>query len=89
METPNYIIRDETEATSTLQLLEIGDIGSTHFLITNKFCFARPHLMLLTSDGHQRQYEPLHENDLGAAWSVLSTIGRDYIAFYNCGRDGG
>ena len=68
---------------------EIGDVGSTHFLITNKFCFARPHLILLTSNGHQRQYEPLDEEDLGAAWSVLSSIGKDYIAFFNCGQDGG
>ncbi|KAF5609760.1 5 5 P-1 P-4-tetraphosphate phosphorylase 2 [Fusarium subglutinans] len=68
---------------------EICDVGSTHVLVANKFCFARPHLMLLTSDGHQRQYEALNRDDLTAAWSVLSTMGDDYVAFFNCGRDGG
>ncbi|KAF5692271.1 5,5 P-1,P-4-tetraphosphate phosphorylase 2 [Fusarium circinatum] len=68
---------------------EICDVGSSHVLVANKFCFARPHLMLLTSDGHQRQYEALNRDDLTAAWSVLSTMGDDYVAFFNCGRDGG
>jgi ATP adenylyltransferase len=45
--------------------------------------------MLLTSDSHQRQYEALKKGDLAAAWSVLSTMGEDYVAFFNCGRDGG
>ncbi|KAF5250902.1 hypothetical protein FANTH_3956 [Fusarium anthophilum] len=68
---------------------EICDVGSTHVLVANKFCFASPHLMLLTSDGHQGQYEALNTDDLTAAWSVLSTMGDDYVAFFNCGRDGG
>ncbi|KAI1011697.1 hypothetical protein LB503_004324 [Fusarium chuoi] len=68
---------------------EICDVGSTHVLVANKFCFASPHLMLLTSDGHQRQYETLNRDDLTAAWSVLDTMGEDYVAFFNCGRDGG
>ncbi|KAF5581936.1 5 5 P-1 P-4-tetraphosphate phosphorylase 2 [Fusarium pseudoanthophilum] len=68
---------------------EICDIGRTHVLVANKFCFASPHLMLLTSEGHQRQYEALNRDDLTAAWSVLSTMGEDYVAFFNCGRDGG
>jgi ATP adenylyltransferase/5',5'''-P-1,P-4-tetraphosphate phosphorylase II len=45
--------------------------------------------MLLTCDGHQRQYEPLNENDFKTVWSVIATIDRDYVAFYNCGQDGG
>lgn len=45
--------------------------------------------MLLTSDGHRKQYEPLLESDFEAAWTVLTTLDRDYIAFFNCGRDGG
>ncbi|KAG5775491.1 hypothetical protein H9Q73_010833 [Fusarium xylarioides] len=68
---------------------EICDVGSTHVLVASKFCFANPHLMLLTSDGHQRQCEPLNKDDLTAVWSVLSTMGEDYVAFFNCGRDGG
>ncbi|KAJ4387608.1 hypothetical protein N0V93_008204 [Gnomoniopsis smithogilvyi] len=68
---------------------EIGDIGSSHFIAANKFCFARPHLMLLTSDGHRRQYEPLDEDDLTAALTALNAIKEDYVIFYNCGQDGG
>ncbi|KAK0725124.1 hypothetical protein B0H67DRAFT_481100 [Lasiosphaeris hirsuta] len=67
------------------------DIGSgTHFLAANKFCFARPHLMLLTRDGYQKQYKSLLESDIEAAWSALAALGEDnYVAFFNCGRDGG
>ncbi|ROW03760.1 hypothetical protein VMCG_05492 [Cytospora schulzeri] len=70
---------------------ELGDIGSSHVLVANKFCFARPHLMLLAANGHRRQYEPLYEDDLEAAWTTLTAIGegKDYAAFYNCGQDGG
>ncbi|KAF4495998.1 5, 5 -P-1,P-4-tetraphosphate phosphorylase 2 [Fusarium agapanthi] len=68
---------------------EICDVGSSHVLVANKFCFARPHLMLLTSDGHQRQHKALNRDDLTAAWSVSSTMGDDYVVFFNCGRDGG
>ncbi|KAH8802469.1 hypothetical protein F5884DRAFT_802116 [Xylogone sp. PMI_703] len=68
---------------------EIGDIGSTHFVIANKFCFARPHLMLLTSDGYRRQYEPLDQSDLEATWTALTAIGKSYVAFFNCGQDAG
>lgn len=67
---------------------EIGPVGSSHFLAANKFCFARPHLMLLTSDGHRRQHEPLYEPDLAAALTSLDAIGEDYAVFYNCGQDG-
>ncbi|KAE8347725.1 hypothetical protein BDV24DRAFT_146526 [Aspergillus arachidicola] len=61
----------------------------THILIANKFSFSRPHLMLLTLDGHRRQYEPLNETDLDGAWRILNAAETDYVAFYNCGRDGG
>lgn len=70
---------------------EIGEAsaGATHFLIANKFCFARPHLMFLTSDGYQRQHEALHEPDFAAAWNLLHDMTSEYVAFYNCGKDGG
>ncbi|KAJ5887933.1 hypothetical protein N7495_007974 [Penicillium taxi] len=68
---------------------EIGEINGTHVLIANKFCYARPHLMLVTSDGHQRQYEALDLNDLSSAWLIISTMDRDYVGFFNCGQDGG
>jgi ATP adenylyltransferase len=64
-------------------------VTDSHFVIANKFCFARPHLMLLTCDGHRRQYEPLDEADLDGVWRILSAAETDYVAFYNCGRDGG
>lgn len=31
---------------------EIGEINTTHILVANKFCWVRPHLMLITSDGY-------------------------------------
>lgn len=71
----------------------MGDVGTSHVLVANKFALARPHIMVLTTDGHRRQYEPLDESDLIAAWTVLNELskegGRDYVVFYNCGRDGG
>ncbi|KAJ5259571.1 hypothetical protein N7478_012552 [Penicillium angulare] len=68
---------------------EIGEASSTHFLVANKFCWARPHLMLVTSDGYQRQYEALSLSDIKSVWHILSTMDNDYVAFYNCGQDGG
>ncbi|KAI9034787.1 uncharacterized protein KD926_005578 [Aspergillus affinis] len=65
------------------------DETDTHCVIANKFCFARPHLMLLTGDGRRRQYEPLDEADLHVAWQILNAAEKDYVAFYNCGSDGG
>lgn len=71
----------------------MGDVGSSHVLVANKFALARPHMMVLTTDGYRRQYEPLDESDLTAAWTVLNDLstegGRDYVVFYNCGQDGG
>ncbi|KAF3065735.1 Diadenosine 5',5'''-P1,P4-tetraphosphate phosphorylase 2 [Trichoderma lentiforme] len=68
---------------------EIGPIGNDHFVIANKFCYARPHLMLLTCDGYRRQYEPLDEAGLEAAQTVLLSMSQDFVVFYNCGQDGG
>ncbi|KAL6835708.1 ATP adenylyltransferase domain-containing protein [Trichoderma sp. SZMC 28015] len=68
---------------------EIGPIGNIHFVIANKFCYARPHLMLLTCDGYRRQYEPLDEAGLEAAQTVLLSMSQDFVVFYNCGQDGG
>ncbi|KAE8140458.1 ATP adenylyltransferase-domain-containing protein [Aspergillus pseudotamarii] len=71
------------------QGFEIGEISTSHTLVANKFCWARPHLMLLTSDGYRRQYEGLDLNDIKSVWLLLSTLDTDYVAFYNCGQDGG
>ncbi|RBR24320.1 uncharacterized protein FIESC28_02810 [Fusarium coffeatum] len=68
---------------------EICRIGDTHFLAANKFCYARPHLMLLTQDGHKRQYQALNREDWQALHSILSSQSNEYVAFYNCGQDGG
>lgn len=68
---------------------EIGEVSTSHLLVANKFCWARPHLMLITSDGYQRQYECLNLNDIKSVWSFLSALDTDYVAFYNCGQDGG
>ncbi|KAF5243108.1 hypothetical protein FAUST_3027 [Fusarium austroamericanum] len=80
-------VRDGSDINTTGY--EMCDIGKTHFLAANKFCFARPHLMLLTSDGNKRQYEPLDEDDWQALNSVLTDLGDDYVAFFNCGQNGG
>ncbi|KAG9505035.1 hypothetical protein J7337_002001 [Fusarium musae] len=66
--------------------------SSTHFLVANKFCFSRPHLMMLTRDGYRRQYEPLNQIDFEATWGTLASLNNettDYVVFFNCGKDGG
>ncbi|CEJ92611.1 hypothetical protein VHEMI08250 [[Torrubiella] hemipterigena] len=68
---------------------EIGNVGESHVIVVNKFAFARPHLMLVSSDGYRRQFEPLDLIDLEAVWSSVMSMSNDYIAFYNCGRDSG
>ncbi|KAF1732212.1 Diadenosine 5',5'''-P1,P4-tetraphosphate phosphorylase 2 [Beauveria bassiana] len=69
---------------------EIGHIGSSHVLVANKFCYARPHYLLLTEDGYSRQYEPLNRSDLAAAWALLSSRGNDKLSlFFNCGNGAG
>ncbi|CAI7653953.1 unnamed protein product [Penicillium glandicola] len=67
---------------------ELGELDS-HCVIVNKFCFARPHLMLLTFDGYKRQYEALDAADLDDTWRILSSMEMDCVAFYNCGQKGG
>ncbi|CAG8900569.1 unnamed protein product [Penicillium egyptiacum] len=57
---------------------ELGALDS-HLVIVNKFCFARPHLMLLTFDGYKRQYEALDESDLNDTWQLLNSAKSDYV----------
>jgi ATP adenylyltransferase/5',5'''-P-1,P-4-tetraphosphate phosphorylase II len=45
--------------------------------------------MLLPFDIQAKQYEPLYETDLQAAWTAISAIESDYVLFFNCGKDGG
>lgn len=74
---------------------EVGVLGTSHVLVVNKFSFARPHLMLVSTDGYRRQFTPLDATDLAAAWTALSAFGRggtsadNHVVFYNCGKDGG
>ncbi|KAE8365715.1 hypothetical protein BDV27DRAFT_171418 [Aspergillus caelatus] len=68
------------------QKREGSDISTQGFKM---FCWARPHLMLVTSDGYRRQYEGLDLHDIKSVWFLLSTLDTDYVAFYNCGQDGG
>ncbi|KPM39335.1 hypothetical protein AK830_g7255 [Neonectria ditissima] len=49
----------------------------------------RPHFLLLTQDGHRRQYEPLDVDDFRAAHTVISSLGSKYMAIYNCGVESG
>jgi ATP adenylyltransferase/5',5'''-P-1,P-4-tetraphosphate phosphorylase II len=45
--------------------------NGTHALVANKFCMARPHLLLMTADGFARQWAALDRSDLAACWEVL------------------
>jgi len=45
--------------------------------------------MILASDGYRKQYEPLCESDFEEVWKIITTMGNDYVAFFNCGKDGG
>lgn len=68
---------------------EICTVNSgTHLLAANKYCFARPQLLLLTTDPRIKQYEPLDRDDLAAAWQVLGAMGDDdeHVVFFNCGE---
>ena len=69
---------------------EIADVGSTHLLAFNRFCAARPHLLLVTQDGFRRQHEELDSDDITALWQVLSSFKQKrYLAIFNCGIDAG
>ena len=45
--------------------------NDTHLLVINKFCIARPQLLLLTADSYRRRPKALSQADLAAAWTVL------------------
>ncbi|KAL8347850.1 hypothetical protein RB601_002849 [Gaeumannomyces tritici] len=68
---------------------EICDVGATHRLIANKFCFTRPMLLLMTRDGFKRQHDPLEAPDLAAAWAALRAMRTSHFVFYNCGEPSG
>ncbi|KAK0705632.1 hypothetical protein B0H67DRAFT_388268 [Lasiosphaeris hirsuta] len=73
---------------------EISPITTTHLLAANKFSAARPHLLLLTTDGHARQHAALDAADWAAAHAALSALttptgSQGYMLFFNCGVAGG
>lgn len=72
-----------------VQGLEVGPPTDTHFLSFNGFSSYRPHYLLLRTDGHKRQWEPLDIDDFKAIQTFLSTNNRDYLIFYNCRVEAG
>ncbi|KAK3684193.1 ATP adenylyltransferase-domain-containing protein [Podospora appendiculata] len=68
---------------------EITPVSETHLLAINKFAAVRPHLLLLTQDGFQRQYTALDRDDLASARAVFASFQRPYLVFYNCRVEGG
>lgn len=68
---------------------ELADVSATHLVAFNKFCMYRAHLLLLTKDGHRRQYLQLDLQDMQASWAMLEALGWRYFMFFNCGKDGG
>ncbi|KAE9370892.1 Ap4A phosphorylase II [Stipitochalara longipes BDJ] len=67
----------------------ISHIGSSHTLILNKYCVVRPQF-ILHANSFIPQSDHLTESDLGASWTVLSSLTRGkYIVIYNCGFEGG
>lgn len=70
---------------------EITDVGSTHVLAFNRYSSYRPHLILLTKDGYQRQFQDLNSGDIQAIWTVISNIQseQNWIGIFNCGENGG
>lgn len=66
----------------------LGQIGTIHKLILNKFSVVRPQFVLPTIE-FQSQNDPLTAADLGAAWEVLSSLESEYMIIFNCGADGG
>jgi ATP adenylyltransferase len=66
----------------------LNHIGSGHRLLTNKYCVTRP-MLLLTAAEFQSQNEDLNEADIIAIWAVLRTVGRGWMAIYNCGPESG
>lgn len=69
--------------------LLITTINSTHLLVVNKFSVWRPQLLLLTVDSYQRQHLPLSQDDLRAAWTLLTQTDGQFYVFFNCGSKAG
>lgn len=70
------------------QRLILCQLNNTHDLALNLFCVDRPQLLMLTTDSHKRQHEPLNADDLTAALEVLRKWSGWYVIF-NCGEKGG
>ena len=66
--------------------LFVGDVGSTHYVLLNKYPVSADHLLLVT-----RRYAPQEElldpDDFQALAALMSEL--DWLAFYNAGRVAG
>src|SRR5919204_344974 len=66
--------------------LFVGDVGSTHYVLLNKYPVSADHLLLVT-----RRYAPQEElldaDDFQALAALMGEL--DWLAFYNAGRVAG
>ena len=66
--------------------LFVGDVGSTHYVLLNKYPVSADHLLLVT-----RRYAPQEElldaDDFEALAALMAEL--DWVAFYNAGRVAG
>ncbi|KAG8408481.1 hypothetical protein J3458_019517 [Metarhizium acridum] len=68
---------------------EITRLGENHFLAFNGFACYRPHFLVLTLDGHRRQWEPLNMDDFRAVDAFLGAYGKDNLVLFNGGAEAG
>ncbi|TWU74868.1 hypothetical protein ED733_002540 [Metarhizium rileyi] len=68
---------------------EIGQLDESHFLTFNGYSCYRPHYLILTLDGHRRQWEPLCIDDFRAVYAFFEAYGEDYLVFFNGGVEAG
>lgn len=68
---------------------EISRLDESHFLAFNGFSCYRPHFLLLTLDGHRRQWEPLCIDDFRAVHAFLDAYGKENLLFFNGGVEAG
>ncbi|HSU77226.1 MAG TPA: phosphorylase [Burkholderiales bacterium] len=66
--------------------LFLGDVGSAHYALLNKFPVVPNHLLLVTRR-FAPQEELLDAADFAALAAVMAEL--DWLAFYNAGRDAG
>ncbi|GAB0131749.1 hypothetical protein EsDP_00000208 [Epichloe bromicola] len=68
---------------------EIGRLAESHVLAFNGYSCYRPHFLLVTLDGHRRQWEPLCIDDFRAVDAFLEAYGKENLLFFNGGVEAG